>query len=384
MFPPLLADPTLDDARSAIGALQEAVKDFLFSEEKVHFSATLAARLSLVCRFTIMGNVPLFAIRANTRGSGKSLLADVISIIGTGSAAPRWPQVKEDEEERKRLFTVALAGYPCIHIDNVAKPLGSPALDMALTAASFSDRLLGKNESREAPLHMVWLASGNNMTFQGDTARRIVPIDLDPKMERPEERTGFVHDPLIPWIHQERPRLTVAALTIIKAYFEAGCPAQKLTPMGSFEQWSDLIRQALVWCGEEDPNAGRKDLEAESDPEYERLAGLLEAWTTCYPIADGESRSQAITLKDVLADIAVLKASALPRSEDGKPNEPNKHDALQDALGALDQHYDGKGLRSETISYKLRAMQGRMIGTKRLVNMGKDRKNKTQWGIESL
>ena len=32
-----------------------------------HFSATLAAILSVVCRFTIMGNVPLFALRANTR-----------------------------------------------------------------------------------------------------------------------------------------------------------------------------------------------------------------------------------------------------------------------------------------------------------------------------
>ena len=45
--------------------------------------------------------------------------------------------------------------------------------------------MLGKNDSREAPLTMVWLASGNNMQFKGDTARRIVPIDLDPKMEHP-------------------------------------------------------------------------------------------------------------------------------------------------------------------------------------------------------
>ena len=184
--------------------------------------------------------------------SGKSLLADVISIIGTGRAARRWPQVTEDEEERKRLLTVALAGYPAIHIDNVTKPLGSPALDIALTAPSFSDRILGKHDSREAPLSMVWLASGNNMQFKGDTARRIVPIDLDPKMERPEERTGFQHNPPTPWVHQERRRLTVAALTLLKAYVEAGCQAG-VTPMGSFEQWSDLVRQALIWAGEPRP-----------------------------------------------------------------------------------------------------------------------------------
>jgi putative DNA primase/helicase len=382
-YPEVPALPTLAEARTAIGCLQEPLKDFPFTEEW-HFSAALAAILSLVCRFAIRGNVPLFAIRANTRGSGKSLQADVLSIIGTGRAAPRWPQVTEDEEERKRLLTVALAGYPCIHIDNVTKPLGSPALDLAHTAPSFSDRILGKHDSREAPLNMIWLASGNNMQFKGDTARRIVPIDLDPKMEKPEERTGFVHNPLLPWVQRERPRLTVAALTIVKAYFEAGCPSQGLAPMGSFEQWSDLVRQALVWAGEADPNEGRKDLEAESDPEYERLAGLLEAWIACYPIAQGKARSQAKTLHEVMADIATLKMMDKPAVVPNTPNTPNEYDALQDALGAFDTRYDGKGLRSGPIGNRLRFIQGRMIGTKRLTTMGKGGANKTLWGIEAF
>src|SRR5262249_54128953 len=157
-FPPIPARPTLDHARTAIGALQEAVKDFPFTEQW-HFSTALAAMLSLVCRFAIMGNVPLFAVRANTPGSGKSLLVDVISVIGNGSAAPRWPQPREEDEERKRIMALALAGYPVIHIDNVSRPLGSPALDLALTSPSFADRILSTQESREAPLNMVWLAS---------------------------------------------------------------------------------------------------------------------------------------------------------------------------------------------------------------------------------
>jgi hypothetical protein len=382
-FPTLPRRPTLDDARTAIGRLQEAVRDFPFAAPW-HFSATLAAMLSLVCRFAIMGNVPLFAIRANTRSSGKSLLADVVSLIGTGRAAPRWPQVTEDEEERKRLLTVALAGYPAIHIDNVTRPLGSPALDLALTAPSFSDRILGKHDSREAPLSMVWLASGNNMQFKGDTARRIVPIDLDPKMERPEERTGFHHNPLTPWVQQERPRLTVAALTIVKAYCAAGCPAQGVTPLGSFEPWSDLIRQSLIWAGEADPCEGRQGIEAESDPEYEKLATLLQTWEACYPLPQGQKSSPAKTLHDMIADIATLKAMDKPPVAPGKPNTPNEYDALQDALGAFDQRYDGKGLRRDAISNKLRVIQGRVIGTRRLVKMGKDRTNKTLWGIESL
>ena len=153
----------------------------------------------------------------------------------------------DPEEERKRPLTVALAGYPAIHIDNVSRPLGSPALDLALTAPSFNDRILGQTGSVEAPLTMVWLVSGNNMPYQGDTARRVVPIVMDPAMEKPEERTGFKHDPLIPWVQANRPRLTVAALTVVKAFFADGCPLQGLAAYGSFEAWSDLIRQALVW-----------------------------------------------------------------------------------------------------------------------------------------
>jgi hypothetical protein len=367
-FPLVPSHPTLDHARAAIGCLHEAIKDFPFADSW-HFSATLAAILSLVCRFAILGNVPLFAIRATTRGSGKSLLADVISIIGTGRAAPRWPQVTEDEEERKRLLTVALAGYPVIHIDNVTRPLGSPALDLALTAPSFSDRILGKNDSREAPLSMVWLASGNNMQFKGDMARRIVPIDLDPKMERPEERTGFHHNPLTPWVQQERPHLTVAALTIVKAYFEAQCPPQDVTSLGSFEQWSDLVRQALIWAGEADPCEGRKGIEAESDPQYERLAVLLEAWAQCYPNND------AWTLAQVKGDIQTR--ATLP------PHPPNQWNRLQEALGAFDKRYEGKSLNTQVLGYEFRKFQGRTIAGRRFVTTG-SLHHAQQWALEQV
>jgi hypothetical protein len=176
----------------------------------------------------------------------------------------------------------------------------------------------------------------------------------------------------------------MVALTIVKAYFEAGCPTQGVTPLGSFEQWSDLVRQALIWAGEADPCEGRKGIEAESDPEYEKLATLLQAWEVCYPLPQGQTRSPAKTLKDVVADIATLKAMDKPPVTPGKPNTPNEYDTLQDALGAFDRQYDGKGLRSDGISNKLRVIQGRVIGTRRLVSMDKDRTNKTLWGIESL
>jgi hypothetical protein len=112
-------------------------------------------------------------------------------------------------------------------------------------------------------MHVIFLATGNNLQYVGDLARRVVPIALDPKMEKPEERAGFKYPDLLAHIAQERPRLVSAALTILKAYFADGCPSQGLSAYGSFQPWSDLIRSALVWTGEEDPCEGRKTIEAQ-------------------------------------------------------------------------------------------------------------------------
>jgi putative DNA primase/helicase len=204
------------------------VQDFPFAKA-CHFSAWLSAVLSLVCRHTIMGCVPLHGITATTQGSGKTLLADSLALIGTGHPAARWSQVFDEDEERKRLLALALDGDPLICIDNVTAPLGSGVLALALTGTSFKDRLLGVNQTKEAPLSALFLCTGNNVQYRGDVARRVVPIAIDPVMERPEERTGFAHPNLLSWIKAERPQLTIAALTIVKAYFEAGCPSQGLT-----------------------------------------------------------------------------------------------------------------------------------------------------------
>ena len=39
----------------------------------------------------------------------------------------------------------------------------------------------------------------------------------------------------------------------IAAYIQAGRPDVQVKPFGSFEEWSGLVRSALVWCGLPDP-----------------------------------------------------------------------------------------------------------------------------------
>src|SRR5262249_47719317 len=309
-------------------------------------------------RYAVLGSVPLFAVQSTTRGSGKGLLINAIATIGTGRVAPSWPQVREEDEERKRLLTLGMDGDACIHIDNVTQPLGSAPLDSALTSRVYKDRVLGAHKSEEVPMNAVFFASGNNITYKGDLARRVVPIKLAPKMERPEERTDFQHAPLLDWVRQERPRLVVAALTVLKAFFAAGCPSQNVTQLGSFEAWSDLIRQALIWAGEPDPCEGRRNIEAESDTGYEALATLLPCWQTCY-------ETRAVTLNQAIQDIAT-RAVDTPSAV----TPANEWNDLRDALSALDARYDGERLDPRHIGRGLHAVEGRVIEDYQIVRDG--------------
>lgn len=221
-----------------------------------------------------------------------------------------------------------------------------------------SDRLLGKNKSATVPFSAVLFASGNGMTFAGDMARRVIPIDLDPKQEKPELRNDFHHAPLLPWVQENRPHFLVAALTVLRAYFNAGCPSQGVSALGSFEEWSDLSRQALIWADRPDPCEGRKNIQAESDTGYEALAGLLHCWFVCYP-------SEAVTLARAIQDIGVRAVA-----EPSLVSPINEWNELFDALSKFDSRFDGKRLDSKRIGDGLRKIQGRVLDNRRFITDG--------------
>ena len=365
-FPPLPAQPDIVDARSAIEQLREVFVDFLYPDP-AYFATVLAAVLSLACRHAIRGNVPLFGVTATTRASGKGLLVDAVALIGTGRRAPKWTQTRDEEEERKQLLALALEGEQIVCIDNCAYPLGSPGLDLVLTAGMAKGRVLGQTATTTAALHAVFFATGNNLQYRGDLGRRVVPIRLDPQMEKPEERAGFRHPQLLAWVAQERPRLLVAALTVLRAYFTAGCQAQGLTPYGSFEAWSDTVRSALVWAGEPDPAHGRAGLDEEADPQYEALGQLLTAWEACY-------QRTPQTLTKAAQDATLMTQDKLT------PLGP-WHD-LREALGALDPRFDGTRLNMRAMGQTIKALAGRIVGGKRLVKAG-SYAHRTLWKIET-
>src|SRR5262249_43104392 len=92
--------------------------------------------------------------------------------------------------------------------------------------------------------------------------------------ENPEERI-FKIDP-VAMVLAERGQYVAAILTIARAYIAAGRPSL-LPPLPSYDGWSNLVRNALVWMECADPANTIATARAE-DPQRQRRAGVFSAW----------------------------------------------------------------------------------------------------------
>jgi hypothetical protein len=320
-FPKVPENPSRADAVKAVSELLEVIKDFPFVDDADR-SAWLALVLSLIGRSAIAGCVPMFTNTATTRGSGKSLSADAASLIAYGKHAARKTYTTDDNEQRKAITATALEALPCVLLDNIDAPLGGAALDAALTALTWTDRVLGSSATTgELPLRTVWIATGNNLRLTSDIARRVLPIRLASPLENPEERTDVTHPDLLGWVAANRPRLAVAALTVLRAYVVAGRPKQAGGTWGSFEDWSNLVRGSLVWVGMADPLATRETAKAE-DQSGGIVAGLIGGLLEVDEHGDGltvreivnalnrESNADRFpTLREVVGEVATTRGA---------------------------------------------------------------------------
>jgi hypothetical protein len=339
------------EAEAAIQLLRDVFCDFPFASDE-HRSCALAAVLSPLVRSAIIGPTPLFIFDSTTPGSGKSLLADVAAVIATGHGAPRMALTNEEEFE-KRVTALLSGGARTVLIDNVDRPLGGATLDALLTSDQWQGRVLGHTRMVKLRARAVWMATGNNVQIQGDLARRALRVYLDPNMERPEERGGFKHGDLLTYVRTNRAKLVAAGLTIVRAYLNAGVPDVGLSALGSFEQWSRLVRAPLVWLGEADPLLSQTPL---------RTDGSLTSWGTFLNVANVIWQHGSFTAKDIHA--AVAQGARRP----GVSNE------VYTAFEAVVEEMLGDRLTVRNISLMMRKWTNRIIDGKALRRReGRDR-----------
>jgi hypothetical protein len=343
-LPQLPDHPSRALAVAARDELLEVVADFPFAAP-MHRSAWLAGLLTPLARFAFAGPAPLFLADANVRATGKGLLLDCIARIVTGERFTIATYTADEDELRKRITSLVLAGDRLALFDNLDGKFGNGVLDAALTGTAWKDQLLGVNRMAEAPLYLSWFATGNNVAIAADTARRVCHLRLESPQERPEERCDFRHANLLAWIAEQRQRLLAAALTILRAYFVAGCPDQKLPAWGSYEGWSALVRAAVAWVGMPDPGETRLLLQDQAGVSAESMAVLLACWEKMDPQRRGLTTAEVI-------DVLYKHPPESP---------PDFHADAKAALETLLGKPDARQLGYRLRSYRRRIFQGRFL-----------------------
>ena len=270
--------PTRADAQAALRDLLEPFGEFPFVDEPAR-SVLIAAILTALQR-RLLEFVPLFGFDAPSQRSGKSLLAEAVSIIATGRRPAAMSVAAEQNEFRKAITSALREGHLIVNLDNVVHPLGSPDLAKAITQSKYTDRRLGTNQLLHLPTNVLWLATGNNLTFKEDLPCRALLCRIDSGVERPDERTFKIAN-LPAHLSTNRKSLATAALTILRAYHVAGRPRQNVRPWGGFDHWSREIREPLVWLELPDPCATRERIVI-SDPDRELTAEILCTWNSAF------------------------------------------------------------------------------------------------------
>lgn len=313
--PEIPESPGPADVARAMTLLNELFCDFPFAQPASRANA-LGLLLTPILRPAIDGPVPMADIDAPEKGTGKTLLAEVISIIATGKAemvgAPR-----KEEEWGKLLMSLLSDGCTFIILDNLKDEIRSMALERALTSTTFADRILGVTKTGRMPQRATWVATANNANIAGDLSRRCYWIRLDAKMARPWTGRSFRHPDLLNWTRENRGRLLASLLTVARGWFAAGRPVAPGRRLGKFESWCEVVGSVLGFAGVE---AFLDNL----DDMYDTLDEATTQWERFFRAWFEKHGAGIVTVGDL-----VLELISEPEDE---PEEQSLRKSLPDEL----------------------------------------------------
>jgi putative DNA primase/helicase len=348
-MPPLPDRPTRQDALDALAILEDLLSEFPFVDgisKSVAYSGLITPLVRAACPV-----VPGHLFTAPRQGSGKSLLVDLASAIATGDAAyailfhEHLPQ-----ELDKQIAAAVIEGRQIISLDNLMGELSSALFGQVLERLNVSVRDFGKLINIAVVNAFCGYGTGNNIAIAGDLARRILEGRIDPKLENPLDRVFKKTHPL-KRVQADQGKYVAACLTIVRAYHVAGRPTP-LTPLLSYDEWSRLVREALVWLGLDDPVESMHAALAE-DPTNAGLANLIAAWPTAQPEC---TAAELVAFAKVLPDLeAAIQAVAAARQP-----------------GGIDLDGFGKYLRSN---------RDKIVGAKKIVRVRLTRNKVAVWAI---
>jgi putative DNA primase/helicase len=362
--------PSVADAEGALGLLKGLLVEVPFADiDKIDRSPSRSVALSLIISLAARGaleTVPLHGATAPAIGAGKTYLVNIACFIVSGRRCAVIGATRDREELEKKIATSLLAGRQLISLDNVNGVRSSDLLSQVLSEGKFVHRLLGTNTEIEVASKSVFAATGNNLLIADDLIRRTLLISLETKEECAWDKE-FRNEPL-EMIARDRAKYISAALTIPLAYIAAGKPDLP-RDLNGYQQWSQLVRGALMWLGEADPIETMRVVR-EHDPRLQASTSMLFAMRTAF----GGSEYTAAEMVSLVDEKEIIDMKKFL----GEPIEArSKQRALRDAMAGVCK--DGK-ITTANLSYWLRSRNGQILSGLRLCGEA-DRTRLMHWRV---
>jgi len=362
--------PTRTDAEAALEELSFLISEFCFIDD-ISRAGALSALLTSIVR-PALRCAPIHAISAPAPGCGKSFLIDLAAMLATGRRCPVQSVSSDDIETEKQIVGALLAGYALINLDNVNREIQSNLLCQAVERPLIQLRALGASIIIEIENTSTFFATGNALSVSGDLVRRTLLVKLDPRIERPESRE-FSFDP-VTLVAAERARYLKSALVIIKAYL-ASSARLDLPPLGSFADWSRMVRSPLVWLGVADP-ARLIETARDGDSALQALRGVLAFLEQSF----GEAPFSAADVIDLIGKGAGEDAGFWSKRPTLSEEDRNEFRELLLNIAGRSGSVNGKRL-----STWLTRAEGKIISERRLEKAERDARAKVyRWHIVKL
>jgi hypothetical protein len=308
--------PTRAQAEAALRLLRQAFRTFPFSDAKrktedgvevidpdqqigYDESGFLCSLLTAICRQSLWlaPGLLLSAPSISGAGTGKGLLVRCIATIAYGMLPRAFPPRNDRHEMDKRLVAEVIQGNPICFMDNVnGAVLRSDTLASFLTERPAQVRILGRSQMVRLEAATFFAIAGNGLALSEDLARRFICVELDARVEDPEQRPfapGFLKE-----IKSRRADLLAAGLTILRWGRQNIVSIKRGKALGSFESWSEWVRDPLVELGACDPVDRVNELKAR-DPERQRIISLFNAW-------DGAHGDDAVKVSDLAESVQAV------------------------------------------------------------------------------
>lgn len=227
--------PTTNNLHGAKVLLLDKYLDTFPFDDQTSRAHALAMTLQPLVRPLISGPTPIYVISGPATSGKTTLVKAAISPYGEKNvfSLSGYPKGRNWQQ----VIAAGLAQSPThFWIEDYESRLSSPALAQALSVTEFTVRKLYKAETITLPVRCLWVHTAINPSMSKDITLRSVSINL---AWNPNWRTGHLMA-----LHQGldsdmiQPRLFSAALTLVRAWLEAGQPAAS----GNAHRYTDWSR----------------------------------------------------------------------------------------------------------------------------------------------